>query len=355
MSKHSAPTKPEVRSLPIGLWPDADQKAWETACRPRARLQRGGAAAHMKLVVQRDLAKRYGLFLDFVSRSGSVDLTGAAGRLVTPDRVEAYVAELRARVSSVTVYGSIQKLRRMVQLIAPGLDIGWLHEIERDLAADMRPKSKWNRIVEPSELVEAGFSLVAEGEAADRKPKLTQARMVRDGLMVALLACCPVRLRSYAALDLKSSFMCIEGTWWILLSAADTKEKRPDERPVPKFLNEAIESYLNVYRPILARGSDTSRLWLAMNGKPMRQATMADLIPELTLSLVGVRISPHLFRTVAATSAALHAGDNPHFASALLHHHHPTVAQQHYIRASSINAGRALTEVAKKYRGSPKH
>ena len=57
--------------------------------------------------MQRDLRKRYGLFLDFLSRSGRLDMNAPAGAQVTPENVEGYVAELKGRVSSVTVYGSI--------------------------------------------------------------------------------------------------------------------------------------------------------------------------------------------------------------------------------------------------------
>jgi hypothetical protein len=112
------------------------------------------------------------------------------------------VAELKERVSSVTVYGSICKLRRTTQLIAPTRDLGWLIEIERDLAFDMRPRSKYERLVLTECLVEAGLTLIAEAERSDGPTKLARARMVRNGLMVALLACCPVRLKNFAALEI---------------------------------------------------------------------------------------------------------------------------------------------------------
>jgi hypothetical protein len=64
-----------VRSLPIHLWPTADGAAWEEACRPALRLKRGGAASHFRPVTLRDLVSRYGYFLDFLSRSGVLDLT----------------------------------------------------------------------------------------------------------------------------------------------------------------------------------------------------------------------------------------------------------------------------------------
>jgi hypothetical protein len=39
----------------------------------------------------------------------------------------------------VTPYGSIYKLRRVTQIIAPEHDIAWLREIENDLGLVMQP------------------------------------------------------------------------------------------------------------------------------------------------------------------------------------------------------------------------
>ena len=158
-----------------------------------------------RLVVQRDLGKRNGLFLDFVARSGRLVMNAPAGAHVTPENVAGWVAELKSRVSSVTVYGSIQKLRRFTQLIAPRRDLGWLVEIERQLYSEMRPRPKWHRVVTTDVLVEAGRTLMAEPEIAKR-PKLTRARMFRNGLMIALLAYCPIRLKNFAALEIGRSF-----------------------------------------------------------------------------------------------------------------------------------------------------
>ena len=108
------PARPRanIRSLPLQLWPAADKNAWDGACRPSERLKRGGAASHLKLVTQRDLARRYGYFLDFLSRSHRLDPNAGPATQVTPGNVGSYVAELKERVCSVTVYGLICKLRR---------------------------------------------------------------------------------------------------------------------------------------------------------------------------------------------------------------------------------------------------
>jgi integrase len=346
----SRKTRPLVRALPIQLWPGTDQAAWEEACSPSVRLKRGGAGSHLKPVTQRDLAQRYGYFLDFLSRSDRLDMNAVAGTQVTPDNVDAYVSELKARVGSVTVYGSIQKLRRIVQLISPGRDIGWLIAIERELFSEMRPRSKWDRVVYTEVLEEAGLSLMTEAEMSKR-PKLTRARMFRNGLMIALLAHCPVRVTNFAALEIGRSFVNVDHTWWIVLIASETKEKREDERPVTEDLTDSIERYLEIYRPILTRGNvGSNALWMAWDGKPMSRASVAETITETTRMTVGVSVNPHLFRTAGVTTLATRASNKPHAGSALLHHRPGPVTQDNYNRASCISAGKSLSAVSQSYR-----
>jgi integrase len=59
------------------------------------------------------------------------------------------------------------------------------------------------------------------------------------------------------------------------------------------------------------------------------------------LATVGVNVSPHLFRTAAASTAAVYAGNTPHLASALLNHSDPAVTEEHYNRASTLSAALA--------------
>ena len=69
------------------------------------------------------------------------------------------------------------------------------------------------------------------------------------------------------------------------------------------------------------------------------------MIRKTTRSTVGVAVSPHLFRTSAASSAAAYAGDNPHLASAVLHHTDPSVTTEHYNRASSMSAAGSFRHI----------
>jgi integrase len=340
-----------IRSLPVELWPAADRAAWEAACKPGVRLKGGGAASHMRRVSQNILAQRYGLFLDFVSRSKRLVQASEAAGHVTSELVEPYVDELKKRVSSVTLYGSIQKLRRITQLMAPKRDVGWLIEIERELFSAMRPRSKWDRVFLTEVIIEAGLTLIAEAETAKKLPRLTRARMVRNGLMLILLADRPIRLKNFAALEIGRSLVKVDKVWWIILSASETKEKRADERPIEDYVGAAIDKYLQTCRPILARGKNVGpALWLSIEGEAMAEYSVREVITETARATLGVPVNPHMFRTAGVTTSAIYAGDQPHLGSALLHHAHGPNAQQNYNRASCISAGRAYANVMRAYR-----
>jgi integrase len=333
----------KIRSLPIEFWPEADRNAWLSACQPSQRLKRGGAGSQLKPITLSDLARRYGYFLDFMNRRGLLDPSKAVGGHVTSENVDTYLKELVARVGSVTVQGSIYKLRRACELIDPARDLCWLADIEKDLALLMRPRSKVDRWVLTEVLIEAGLTLIAEAENSRKMSKLGQARQVRNGLMVAMLAMHPLRLKNFADLEIGRNFVEIKDSWWIVLSASETKEGRPDERRIDDLLQPALYRYLKKFRPFLA-GADqsTTALWLSSNdGASMSYAGVERVLTETTRTTVGIAVSPHLFRTAIASSAAIHGGANPHLASALLHHTDHRVTEEHYTRASSISAGEA--------------
>ena len=334
------------RSLPVSEWPDADQRAWEGACRPGSRLKPGGVASYLAQVSRDDFARRYGAFLGFLQRTGRLEQDAATATQVTLPNVEAYIADLKDRVRSVTVYNCIHMLRRAAELLAPTADFSWLAEIEKDLALVMEPRSKFGRLVLTGRLVEAGLTLAAEAQEF-ATTDLARARGVRNGLMVTLLALCPIRLKNFAGLEIGHTFKEIDGIWWIALPGNLTKSRRPDERRVPEWLNSAIDLYLKQSRPVLLRsGSTTNALWISSTtAGPMTTKNLGTLVSKVTLETLGVDVSPHLFRTAAASTAATYGGSTPHLASALLNHTDPRVTEEHYNRASSVSASKIYARI----------
>jgi integrase len=316
-----------------------------------SRLKPGGVASYLAQVSRDEFARRYGAFLGFLQRSARLDRGAAAATQVTLPNVEAYIADLKARVRSVTVYNCIHQLRRAAQLLAPTFDFSWLAETEKDLALEMKPRSKFGRLVLTGQLVEAGLTLVAEAQEF-ATTDLARARGVRNGLMIALLALCPIRLKNFAALEIGQTFKEIHRSWWIALSGNMTKSGRPDERPVPAWLNCCIDVYLNQSRPVLLGSSPpTNALWISSTtGRPMTTKNIGTLISKITLETLGVDVSPHLFRTAAASTAAMYGGNTPHLASALLNHTDPRVTEEHYNRASTMTVAAAYARIISGFR-----
>ncbi len=343
-------TAGKPRSVPTAEWPTADQLAWAEAGRPAQRLKRGGVASHLAPVSQADIANRYGLYLDYLQRNGRFDLTGSAKTFVTLDNVQRFVAELQARVRSVTVWNSVYKLRRAAQLLAPTVDVGWLTEIEKDIALEVVSRSKADRLVLTERLVEAGLTLIGEAVMFAKTP-LACAVGVRNGLLIALLALHPIRIKNFAALTITDTFTNVDGRWWLHIPSDDTKSHRMDERQVPEFMTDLVNTYVETLRPALCRGDEHSALWVSSTtGRQMTTKNLGTLISKLTRETIGVDVSPHLFRTAGASTAAIYGGSHPHLASALLNHRDPRVTEEHYNLATSISAGEEYAIITKSYR-----
>jgi integrase len=343
-----------VLSLPIEQWPESDRRAWNAACQPAARLKRGGAAGHLRPTSREGHERHYGNFLGVLDRRGLLRRDAPAAANVTPENVDAYLAEAKVRLSSTTVHVSICCIRRVARYMVAGLELDWLAEIAKDLALVAQPRSKSDRLVLSERLIESGLALIQEAENSQTMTKLAQACQVRNGLMVAVLGFHPIRRKNFAALDIGRSFVKIKGRWWIVLSAAETKEKRADERRIDKLLIPFIDRYIHQYRRVLVRpDSPPSALWLSSrDGARITDKHVRGVIGMTTLSTVGVKLSPHLFRTSAVSAAAIYGGANPHLGSAVLHHADPRITQEYYNRATSLSAAESFRQVIRQYEKS---
>ena len=346
-----------VISLKLADWPAADQQAWAEACRPRQGLKRGGAAAPLAAITRKDLERRYGYFLTYLQEESALDLSAQAGAQITPEAVEGYLAYVEPFWSSVTIAQTLFKLTRMGSLLAPKQDWGWLREIACDRDLDAYPKPRFDRIVTTERLVKAGLDLIRTARQNPRLRRYWRATMIRNGLMVALLAQVPIRLKNLVNLKLGISFKRTGDRWWIVLGRRETKSRAPDERPVPKYLNQAIATYLTYARPILLGerefmigdadqdGSELAgALWLGERGEPLGYSQVERAIMDTTRKTIGRALSPHDFRRNGATPARFRAGNEPHLASGRLHHRDRKVTEN-YNLASSFERAQRFSDI----------
>src|SRR5262245_10604093 len=103
--------------------------------------------------------------------------------------------------------------------------------------------------------------------------------------------------------------------------------------------------------PAAESSPPTKALWVSSTtGGRMTPKNLGTLISKITLETIGVDVSPHLFRTAAASTAAAYGGNTPHLASAVLNHTDPRVTEEHYNRASTISAATAYVRIISRFR-----
>lgn len=323
-------------SLATEQWPPQDRVAWEAACRPSLRFTRGGAAGHLKSVTRTSMVRAYGYLLDHCHRSKTLQSDLPATGHVTPERIDSFLVELRGRVASVTRYTYLERTYRMASALAPKSDWSWLNDIVLQLKDEIRPRSKASRIIPADRLFKLGRDLMQRAQDLQSTTDLQRARHYRNGLLIALLSLCPIRLKNLASLTVGRQLQLIDGAWWIILAGSETKTGRPDERPLPEVLTPYIDKWLRTWRPLFLDPGDA--LWASIKGGGLAYTYVGTIITETTRRELGIAINPHLFRDCAVFTIAHEAGDEMGVASALLQHTDPRVTNLHYNRGSSVMA-----------------
>jgi integrase len=206
-----------------------------------------------------------------------------------------------------------------------------------------RPRPKYHRIVPSERLLALGLELIRRGEASDHLTALGRARLVRDGVMITLLALCPIRLRNLAELHVGRQLRRVGDVWWVILEADETKTGRPDERPVPGIVAEAIERWLGHWRSVFHPSDDS--LWPSIKGGPLAYTYVGHIITETTRRELGVAVNPHLFRDCAVYTVAINAGHRMGIASGLLQHANQRSVDKYYNKGASLEAVRRYQQI----------
>jgi integrase len=333
----------KVKTCPLSDWPTADRSEWERACVAGQRLKPGGAVARMKPSTRTSLLRAYGYLFDFCRINGLLNQKAEAGAHMTPEIIDAFLRDLHGRVGSVTRASYIGKIRRIARILAPRHDFAWLGEVEADLRYEARPRPKYHRIVSSERLLALGLELISRGETSGHLTDLARARLVRDGLMVALLALCPIRLRNFAELRIGRQIRRIGETWWIILEAAETKSGRPDERPIPGILTDALQRWVDQWRPVFHPSNEA--FWPSIKGGSLAYTYVGQIITETTLRELRVAVNPHLFRDCAVYTVATVAGDRMGIASGFLQHTDPRTTEKDYNKGASVGAVRRYQQI----------
>ena len=333
------------RSLSFRSWPALDQAAWQAALRPGDVLDPGGIASRWSHATRRKTALGYGHFLSWLQDVGRLDPGSEPGTRVTRTQVSAYLAELRQTVRGHTVQCRIQELGDAMRALAPDRDWGWILRAAGRLRADTIPAiDKAARLRPIQEVIAEAFRLMDRAENAGTGTALDRAILFRDGLMIAFLGFHPMRLRNFAALRIGTHLVQQGEGFLICVDAQETKTHQAYEGPLTGALSQVMRRYLEHHRLVLLTADGRrpapalDALWVSSSGTALNRVTIDARIRKQTGGTGQLPLSPHLFRSCAATSLAVHAPDTVDIIPALLGHGSPRIGERYYNLARSLEA-----------------
>ena len=175
---------------------------------------------------------------------------------------------------------------------------------------------------------------MAEWQSRSAHDARLNAMDFRDGLMIALLALCPIRLENLASIVIGRHLTFQEGRPRLSFQADEMKGKRPLEFDLPETLHDAIDRYLGSIHPTLYTGGQhEAPLWPSLaKGKPQMSAHgIYTRITQVTEKHLGHSVNPHMFRDAAATFIVELAPEHAMMAAAVLQHTSLQITMRHYV------------------------
>jgi len=330
--------------MPLREWPSADRELWLAAIRQEDLLEGGGARSGLRPTSNRKMERGYGRFLTFMNLAGLCTENIPAVDQISEPVVRRYVRELRELGNSTgTLLGRLQELHDVVRSMRPDRDWSWIRGVASRIRSNHLPSiKKRHRMVATDDLLRLGQQLM---QAAPRKKSLKGSALeYRDGLLLALLALRPLRLRNLAALDLDRTLLRERDAFRISFDGNETKNGSPLSFPWPDVLLEPLIEWLEGYRPELARQTNrwTRRiggaLWVSSHGSPMTKQAIYDRVAKRTAQAFGAAINPHLFRDIAATTQAIEDPKHIRITAALLGHKTFATTERFYLQGRMLES-----------------
>jgi integrase/recombinase XerD len=333
--------------LKLEAWPAADREAWAQASVEGGLLDEAGPAASWSAVVRKKRLISYGRWLGFLARTSPLEAGQGPAERVTRENVAAYLEALTADCAPVTVWGYMAELAIMLEVLAPEADHAWLRRLARRLQTRMRPEvDRARRLVPVSRLYQEGLAMMQEAlaepvlvrHARPANRLLVREVLFRDGLILALLAACPLRRRTFVALEPGRHLVRHSDRYWLQLEPGDLKNGTDMTVPLPLSLTPWLDHYLALVRPKLLQGRNSPKLWVSRQGTPMTCNSLGLRVEKVTSRRLGRRLGMHLFRHCAATSLALEAPEHVRQIPALLGHRRLATSERYYNLAEGSTA-----------------
>ncbi|ODT21073.1 MAG: hypothetical protein ABS35_18330 [Kaistia sp. SCN 65-12] len=258
------------------------------------------------------------------------------------DRLDELIAGLQDRVSPWSVAMMVGALKRVLDVIAPEADWSSLGPICTDLKQIARPsRNRFGHMVTPRQLLDLGLSIMDTAAQDHRGHPMRVAVRARDGLLIAMLICCPVRIANLLQIEIGTHLLRDGDRYRLHFDKEETKTGKEFDGCLPSILTPYIDYYLRHHRLallMLGDGETTNRLWIDRWSKPMTEAAMRAQIEFNTRNAFDRHIWPHLFRAIAVTGVVDEAPEQIGITPDLLGHASIQTTSRHYVLANATLA-----------------
>jgi integrase len=333
------------RELPFSEWPASDQDLWAKACRGVGRFDESGRACHWAVATATQVQHGYALWLGHLKPQGLLEQILPCDR-VSRETLLGYVKVLQSRrLAPVSVCSRLRDLSEALRVMQPDGDRELVVRALRSLERSAKPSRDLRaRLVAPSQIYEAGIRLM---DRIDRHGGLCSTRIAlacSDGLRIAMLAAKPVRLRNLTGTRIGFNLIKCDSSYRWRFGPTETKTCEAIDVDLPSRLIPYIDRWIEDYRPMFRGANRTDALWVSSRGGAMSRAGVYDRICLTTERELGVRINPHTFRHIVATSVAIAMPEDVEMTPFLLDHRTDRTVKEHYDLARSLSASARYLE-----------
>jgi integrase/recombinase XerD len=338
------------KCLPITLWPSADRAAWEEAIRPGNPFEDGGVAGAWSPATRHKTIVGYGRYLFFLKDRNELDETARPNERITPERLTAYVEHLRRVNQGHTIQCRIQELGDTMRALAPESDWSFINRAAARLrATTILVRDKRGLLLPIADVIAHGCQMLKRAEENEALSELGRAALYRDGLVLLFLAHHPMRLRNLSSLRIGHQLIKQGPAFVLNIDASETKTRQSSQQELSERLTFSVRRYIETYRPVLMQAKGRwhtkvlDELWISRDGSPCNPQTLRNIVKKHLVGPNGQRISPHLFRTMAATSVSIEAPSEVDVITVILGHRSYRTGERYYNLAGNLDASRAFS------------
>lgn len=327
----------------VSAWPVKDQAMWHSLFVAGSPLDDQGALSHLRPTAAKVLNQAYRQWMHWLQSFDPAALEHEPKERATVTRLRQW-CEAKGDLRPMTRRFYVEGVLKVLCAFAPDADWSAQKRLVKQLkrlAGHGDNSRKAGRVLSSGVLLQAGIRHASAHTKAKPSP-LETAMQFQMGTIVAMLALMPLRCFTFRSLELGTSVHVVGDNVEITVPGQMMKTGHPWDAKVPDAVLPLLLRYLQEYRPWLLQrhGKRHNFLWVTNKGDPFKTGYFGVRVALATTEATGVRVSPHLFRDAAATSLARMSPQSARLIKPVLAHSCTETAEDHYIHAGSIEAGR---------------